>query len=96
MILQPLSSNLSIIELTPDEVRTVTERKLVAQEQRTLDVLQYGKVLITGSEVTRASSGDIILFEKLACHVTNFGNPRQYVIDETHVQARLVEGDSNA
>lgn len=91
MILTPLSGMLSIIELTKDEVRKMTDRHLITSEQRTLDVLQYGRVVSTAPDVTKAKPADIILYEKLACHVTNFGTPRQSLIHHDHVHATLTE-----
>ena len=86
--LVPLLNNVIIEPLKEKEVKEYTQKALTGVETGKMDVLQYGRV---AQDTDDFKTGDIVLYEKLAAHKTNFGDPRLLLVDKDHVQGRLVK-----
>lgn len=79
-------SNVILEPLTERDTKEYTGKTLTGVETTSMDVLQYGRVAV---EYKDLKVGDIVLYEKLAAHKTNFGNPRLLLVDDDHIQGRL-------
>lgn len=86
--LEPRLENVVIEPIKPKDVRNYTGKTLSDVETSGLDVLQYGKVVEDAEDL---KAGDIILYEKLASHKTNIGDPRQVLVHIEHIQGRLIK-----
>lgn len=84
----PQSPNITVVPLKTSETKQYTGKVLTDVETTGMDVLQYGRVVSGGSEY---KEGDIILYPKLASDKTNFGDPRQVIVEVGHVKAHLEE-----
>lgn len=84
----PSDNNIVVVPLKPKEVKDYTEKVLTDTETSNMDVIQYGRV-IYGNDTYQAA--DIILYQKLASHKTNFGDPRQVIVPVDYIQATLKE-----
>lgn len=82
----PLGNNILIEPLQEKEIKEYTQKVLTGVETGKLDVLQYGKV---ANETEDYEIGDVVLYEKLASHMTNFGSPRVVLVDKEHIHGRL-------
>lgn len=95
--LVPAGPHITVIPLKPAEVQEYTGRKLADVETAGHDVLQYGRVelvsmTITDSKLTPViKHGDIVLYPRLASDRTNFGDPRQVIVEVQHIKAYLKE-----
>ena len=90
--LKPLNGNVSVIELKPKEVKEVTAKTLIDTGSTKYEVLQYGRVVgVSQKEVglVDVAPGDIILYQKLASHKTNFGDPRIVLVPIEKIEAGL-------
>lgn len=90
--LVPVNNNVTLIPLKPQEVKQYTSKVLTDVETSRLDVLNYGRV-VELFDPTKAiyETGDIVLYQKLAAHKTNFGDPRQVVVPFESIEAKLEE-----
>lgn len=90
--LVPINENVTVIPLKPQEVKKYTSKVLTDVETNRLDVLNYGRV-VEVFDPTKATyeTGDIILYQKLAAHKTNFGDPRQVIVPFENIEAKLEE-----
>lgn len=89
----PMSGYITVIPLKPAEIKQYTSKVLSDVETSGMDVLQWGKVVAQpdfdplyqpGYKV-----GDVVLYPKLASDKTNFGDPRQVIVEVGHVKARI-------
>jgi co-chaperonin GroES (HSP10) len=95
-MLKPLKGEVVLVEMTPEEIRTLTERTLISPETYSMDVLQFGHVYAVAEDVSKVQTGDVVLYEKLASHQTNVGDPRQLLVDAKHIHATLDKEDGDA
>lgn len=92
--LVPRPGHISVVPLKTSEVKQYTGKQLSDVETPGMDILQYGRVMTTDSSEDHAcvfKSGDIILYPRLASDKTNFGDPRQVIVEVGHVKAYLQE-----
>lgn len=88
----PSDNNIVVVPLKPKEVKEYTQKVLTDTETSNMDVIQYGRVVI--SEIAYRDiykPGDVVLYQKLASHKTNFGDPRQVIVPIEYIQATLKE-----
>lgn len=90
--LVPINENVTLIPLKPQEIKQYTSKVLADVETNRLDVLNYGRV-VDIFDTTRATfeTGDVVLYQKLAAHKTNFGDPRQVVVPFENIEAKVEE-----
>lgn len=84
--LEPLTGHVTVIPLKPSEVKEYTAKVLSDVETSGMDILQWGKIVI-GNEDLEADT--IVLYPKLASDKTNFGDPRQVIVEIGHIKARI-------
>lgn len=93
--LEPLQNNIVVEPIKPKDVKNYTGKTLSDVETMGMDVLQYGKVIRVHApdkdHHCTFSADDIVLYEKLASHKTNIGDPRQVLVNIEHVQGQLME-----
>lgn len=110
--LVPLNGNIAVVPLTPKEVKEHTSKALVDPHTDSMHVLSYGRVVHADTklslqqaalvsnfthELVDFGEGDIILYQKLASHKTNFGSPRQVLVPIENIEGKLeVENDQTA
>lgn len=87
--LVPQPGHMIVVPLKSAEVKEYTGKTLSDVETSTMDVLQYGRVVRAGKSIYEV--GDIVLYPKLASDKTNFGEPRQVIVQAEHVKAYLKE-----
>lgn len=90
----PQSGHITVIPLKSSEVKEYTGKLLNDVETSGMDVLQYGRIITTDDSEDHAcmfKSGDIILYPRLASDKTNFGDPRQVIVEVGHIKAYLEE-----
>lgn len=88
----PQSGFITVIPLKPSETKEYTGKLLSDVETTGMDVLQYGRVISQGdSTAYDYAAGDIVLYPKLASDKTNFGEPRQVIVEAGHIKAYLKE-----
>lgn len=87
--LLPKNGNVVLVELKNKEVQEYTGKALLDVDANSLNVLNYGRVISSAS--SNYVEGDVVLFQKLAAHKTNFGTPRQYIVPDTEIEAKLAE-----
>lgn len=98
--LKPLNENIVVAPLKTKEVQEYTGKFLVEPDSNKMDVLSYGRVInadapanarkaLTGSDFVAVKSGDIILYQKLASHKTNFGDPRLVLVPIESIEGVL-------
>lgn len=88
--LEPLLSNIVVEPIKPKDVKLYTGKVLSDVETGGMNVLQYGKVVQDSPDF---KAGDIILYEALASHKTNIGEPRVVLVPIDHIQSKLVEAN---
>lgn len=89
----PQSKHITVIPLKPSEVKQYTGKLLNDVETTGMDVLQYGQV-VSNTTVTgyiNIKPGTIVLYPRLASDKTNFGEPRQVIVEVEHIKAYLKE-----
>lgn len=84
----PQPGHITVVPLKTSETKEYTGKLLQDVETSNMDVLQYGKVVV-GDGVIR--EGSIVMYPKLASDKTNFGEPRQVIVETAHVKAYLQE-----
>lgn len=93
----PKQGFITVVPLKSSEVKQYTGKTLSDVETTGMDVLQYGRVVV-GSTVGEGSkgvlAGTIVLYPRLASDKTNFGDPRQVIVEIEHVKAYLEEIES--
>lgn len=92
--LVPYGNNLVIEPIKAKDVKQFTGKVLADIETSGMDVLQYGRVVaikVADEIAFNIEEGDIVLYEKLASHKTNVGDPRQVLVDIDHIHAKLEE-----
>lgn len=89
--LVPQSDHITVIPLKTSEVKEYTGKLLSDVETTGMDVLQYGRVVDAVKAQGRFRPGMIILYPRLASDKTNFGDPRQVIVEVGHVKAYLEE-----
>lgn len=91
----PQSGFITVIPLKPSEVKEYTGKLLADVETTGMDVLQYGRVVAITTSNGEFKGGyapdDIVLYPKLASDKTNFGEPRQVIVEVGHVKAYLLK-----
>jgi hypothetical protein len=88
--LVPAAGHITVVPLKPTEVKQYTSKILNDVETSGMDVLQYGRVIEGGSAY---ATDDIVLYAKLASDKTNFGDPRQVIVELQHVKGFIKEVD---
>lgn len=88
-----LHNNVLIEPIKAKDTSRYTSKLLADVDTNSMDVLQYGKVVWTMIN-NQVKVGDVVLYEKLASHKTNFGNPRLVLVDIEHIQGKLEEADA--
>lgn len=91
----PQNGHITVIPLKSSETKEYTGKLLNDVETTGMDVLQYGRVVLIPS-ISKGYEwdfgiGDIVLYPKLASDKTNFGEPRQVIIEAEHVKGYLEE-----
>lgn len=90
--LVPVNENVVLIPLKKQEVKQYTSKVLSDVETDRLDVLNYGRVVeVFDPTKPTYETGDIVLYQKLAAHKTNFGDPRQVVVPIENIEAKIEE-----
>lgn len=85
----PQPGHITVVPLKTSEIKEYTGKLLADVETSGMDVLQYGRVVNPGDS-TYAPTG-IVLYPRLASDKTNFGDPRQVIVEVGHVKACLQE-----
>lgn len=88
--LEPLLSNVVVEPIKPKDVKLYTGKVLSDVETGGMNVLQYGKIAQDCVDCD-LMAGDIVLYEALASHKTNIGEPRLVLVPIDHIQSKLVE-----
>lgn len=91
-MLIPQSGHITVVPLKASEVKQYTGKLLNDVETTGMDVLQYGKVIIGEGKI---KYGSIVLYPRLASDKTNFGEPRQVIVEVGHIKAYLLEVKEN-
>lgn len=86
--LVPLPGQIIVVPLKTSETKEYTGKLLQDVETSNMDVLQYGKVVVGEGKI---QEGSIVMYPKLASDKTNFGDPRQVIVETAHVKAYLQE-----
>lgn len=91
----PQPGHITVAPLKTGEIKEYTGKLLNDVETTGMDVLQYGRVILVpetspGFEFMY-KTGDIVVYPKLASDKTNFGDPRQVIVEVGHVKAHLEE-----
>lgn len=93
--LVPSSKNIIVVPLKPRETKEYTSKVLADVETSNMDIIQYGRVIVGTDNVYKPKyfykPGDIVLYQKLASHRTNFGDPRQVIVPMEYIEASLEE-----
>lgn len=93
--LVPQSGYITVVPLKTNEVKEYTGKLLADVETSNMDVLQYGRVVDIPGFIPEFKHeyniGDIVLYPKLASDKTNFGEPRQVIVQAEHVKGYLEE-----
>lgn len=84
--LVPLPGQIIVVPLKTSETKEYTGKLLQDVETSNMDVLQYGRVVVGEGAITEDS---IVMYPKLASDKTNFGDPRQVIVETAHVKAYL-------
>lgn len=84
----PSEGHITVIPLKSSETKQYSGKLLSDVETAGMDVLQYGKVV---EAFELYASGDIVLYARLASDKTNFGDPRQVIVELEHVKGRVEE-----
>ncbi len=84
--LVPLLDNVVIEPIKSKDIKQYTGKTLSDVETSGMDILQYGKVAQPNKGF---AIGDVVLYEKLASHKTNVGDPRLVLVDFNHIQGVL-------
>lgn len=87
--LTPQKYHIIVIPLKTSEVKEYTGKLLSDVETTGMDVLQYGRVVSPGKSIYEA--GDVVLYPRIASDKTNFGDPRQVIVEAAHIKAHLEE-----
>lgn len=86
----PLNNNVLVSPLTTKETKEYTSKVLTDVESDKLNVLNYGRVIEVFDPINaRFETGDIVLYQKLAAHKTNFGTPRQILVPSENIEGKL-------
>lgn len=88
--LVPQPGHITVIPLKASETKEYTGKQLQDVETSGMDVLQYGRVVV-GEGVIKEDS--IVMYPRLASDKTNFGEPRQVIVETEHVKAYLEGSD---
>ncbi len=93
--LVPQTGFITVTPLKTSEIKEYTGKLLSDVETPGMDVLQYGRVVTVpytnGEWKFDYTVGDIVLYPRLASDKTNFGEPRQVIVETQHVKAYLAE-----
>lgn len=91
--ISPKPEEVVLTELTNEEVRKLKNRVLASNETNGFGVLQYGRIveLSPATEYTSLVVGQVVLFEDLHAHKTDFGDPRQLIVPIEAIHGTLVE-----
>lgn len=91
--LVPQPGYITVVPLKTNEVKEYTGKLLADVETSGVDVLQYGRVVATPLILLGHDFkvGYIVLYPRLASDKTNFGEPRQVIVEVGHVKAYLEE-----
>lgn len=84
----PQPGHITVVPIKDSKVKEYTGKILSDVETTGMDVLQYGKVVV-GEGIIQ--EGSIVMYPKLAGDKTNFGDPRQVIVESAHVKAYLQE-----
>lgn len=84
--LVPLPGQIIVVPLKTSETKEYTGKLLQDVETSNMDVLQYGRVIVGEGAIIEDS---IVMYPKLASDKTNFGDPRQVIVETAHVKAYL-------
>lgn len=85
-MLKPLKDNVLITELKEEELKEITGNVLIGVETNKLDVLNYGRVVQPTKEFEQ---GDVVLYQKLASHKTNYGKPRVVLVPADKIEGAI-------
>lgn len=97
-ILKPNNGYCVVAPLKTSETKQYTGKMLNDVETNGMDVLQYGRLIydVIGPQdklVGHFRAGLIIVYPKLASDKTNFGDPRQVLVELQHIKGYLEEVD---
>lgn len=84
----PQPGHITVESLKASEIKDYTNKLLSDVETAGMDVLQFGRVVVGEGEI---KEGAIVAYPKLASDKTNFGDPRQSIVEVLHVKAHLEE-----
>lgn len=84
----PQPGHITVVPIKDSKVKEYTGKILSDVETTGMDVLQYGKVIVGEGAI---QEGSIVMYPKLASDKTNFGDPRQVIVETVHVKASLQE-----
>lgn len=84
----PQPGHITIIPLKANEVKRYTNKLLADVETTGMDVLQYGRVVVGEKTI---KEGAVVMYPRLASDKTNFGDPRQVIVETAHVKGYLEE-----
>jgi hypothetical protein len=87
-ILKPRVGHITVVPLKSTEIREYTGKVLSEVETSGHDVLQYGRVIAGTDDIKQ---GLIAVYPKLASDKTNFGDPRQSIVEIAQVKAFIEE-----
>ncbi len=86
----PSPENILVEPLKSKETKEYTAKALADVETSHMNELQFGRIihgsLKWGQEF---GAGDIVLYQKLAAHNTNFGTPRQILVPIEQIEGAL-------
>ncbi len=88
--LTPLNGNLAVMPLNKKEIQQYSQKVLLDVETSRMAVLSYGRVISVPKKCEDFSPNDIILYQKLASHVTNFGD-RQILVPVEQIEGKIEE-----
>lgn len=96
--LTPRHDSVVVVQLEPEEIQELLDRKLISLETDSVNVLQYGRVVSIplGTEYPSLIPGSIVLYAGLGADKTNFGDPRQLIVPYEDIKASLNEETGDA
>lgn len=87
-VLVPEIDHITVVPLKSSEIKEYTGKVLSDVETTGMDVLQFGRVVFGTGQLL---PGMIVIYPKLASDKTNFGDPRQVIVEVAHIKAHLKE-----